>query len=84
MLTVKKRKQICRAYYSKEKAIREIGSFNWLMRTLTGALFGIGLVWFAYPQLKAGFNDTRDAIVRKFNKAEMVASSEHQDMAPPK
>jgi uncharacterized membrane protein len=59
-----------------------IGSFNWLMRTLTGALFGIGLVWFTYPHLRAGFDDTRDAIVRKFNKAEIVASSEAQDKAP--
>lgn len=25
------------------------GSFNWLMRTVTGALFGIALVWMVYP-----------------------------------
>ena len=59
-----------------------IGSFNWLMRTLTGALFGIGLVWFAYPHLRAGFIGTRDTIVSKFNKAETAASSEHQDRLP--
>jgi hypothetical protein len=35
-----------------------IGSFNWLMRTLTGALFGIAVVWFAYPYLEKAFNDT--------------------------
>lgn len=28
------------------------GSFNWLMRTLTGALFAVACVWFAYPYLQ--------------------------------
>ena len=31
------------------------GSFNWLMRTLTGALFAAGCVWFAFPYLDRGF-----------------------------
>ncbi|MFC2030044.1 DUF2085 domain-containing protein [Chloroflexota bacterium] len=31
------------------------GSFNWLMRTLTGALFAVGCVWFAFPHLDRGF-----------------------------
>jgi uncharacterized membrane protein len=34
-----------------------IGSFNWLMRTLTGSLFAIACVWFAYPYLEQGFGD---------------------------
>lgn len=29
-----------------------LGSFNWLMRTVTGALFGLAVVWFAYPLFK--------------------------------
>jgi uncharacterized membrane protein len=32
-----------------------VGSFNWLMRTLTGALFALGCVWFAFPYLDRGF-----------------------------
>ena len=34
-----------------------IGSFNWLMRTLTGALFGVAVVWFAYPHLQRAFGE---------------------------
>jgi len=34
-----------------------LGSFNWLMRTLTGALFAAAVVWFAYPILERGFGD---------------------------
>jgi uncharacterized membrane protein len=36
-----------------------LGSFNWLMRTLTGALFAVACVWFAYPYLEKGFADMR-------------------------
>jgi len=32
-----------------------LGSFNWLMRTLTGALFALAIVWFAFPRLETGF-----------------------------
>ena len=32
-----------------------LGSFNWLMRTLTGAIFAVGCVWFAFPRLDRGF-----------------------------
>jgi uncharacterized membrane protein len=34
-----------------------IGSFNWLMRTVTGSLFAVACVWFAYPYLEQGFGD---------------------------
>jgi len=34
-----------------------LGSFNWLMRTLTGALFAGACVWFAYPYLERSFAD---------------------------
>lgn len=29
-----------------------LGTLNWLLRTLTGGLFGIAIVWFAYPYIK--------------------------------
>jgi uncharacterized membrane protein len=32
-----------------------LGSFNWLMRTLTGAVFALAVVWFAFPRLEDGF-----------------------------
>lgn len=32
-----------------------LGSFNWLMRTLTGVLFAAGCVWFTFPYLERGF-----------------------------
>jgi uncharacterized membrane protein len=32
------------------------GSFNAIMRILTGVLFGLGVVWFAYPYLDAAFS----------------------------
>lgn len=31
-----------------------IGSFNWLMRSLSGMLFAVGCVWFAFPYLERG------------------------------
>ena len=34
---------------------------TWQLRTITGSLFGIATVWFAYPYLEAGFEDIRRA-----------------------
>lgn len=34
------------------------GSFNSWMRLITGILFGLGAVWFAYPRLNTAFNDS--------------------------
>lgn len=48
-----------------------IGSFNWLMRTLTGALFGIAVVWFAYPYLEKAFND-----IARLSAAQPVATAD--------
>ncbi|MBK8430245.1 MAG: DUF2085 domain-containing protein [Chloroflexi bacterium] len=45
------------------------GSFNWWMRLVTGLLFGLGLVWFAFPHLQEGFNQTKYEIEAKFAKA---------------
>lgn len=36
-----------------------IGSFNWFLRTLTGALFAVACAWIAYPFLGRGFADAR-------------------------
>jgi uncharacterized membrane protein len=34
-----------------------LGSFNWLMRTLTGALFSLATIWVAYPRVESAFYD---------------------------
>lgn len=40
---------------------------NWLARTITGVLFGIGSVLFAYPYLEEGFADVRRTINSKLH-----------------
>ncbi len=34
-----------------------LGSFNWLMRTLTGALFAVACIWLALPRAEHAFGD---------------------------
>ncbi len=35
---------------------------TWVMRSITGAIFGIGAVFFAYPHVEEGFSDIRRTI----------------------
>lgn len=35
-----------------------LGSFNSWVRLITGLIFGLGLVWLAYPAINESFNDT--------------------------
>ena len=46
-----------------------LGSFNSWMRLITGVLFGIGSVWFAYPYVEQTFLEITDKIEAKFRKA---------------
>ncbi len=46
-----------------------IGSFNWWMRLLTGFLFGLGLVWLAYPQAEIFFAEAAARIDMKLRMA---------------
>lgn len=48
-----------------------LGSFNSWMRLISGLLFGIGVVWFAYPYLHAMFNDTAEQIAKKLQQKEV-------------
>lgn len=48
-----------------------LGSFNSWMRLITGVLFGIGLVGFAFPYLHSSFADTTAQIEQKFARAEL-------------
>jgi uncharacterized membrane protein len=36
------------------------------LRTLTGALFGLGTAWFAYPSIEESMNETRQYYIKKF------------------
>ncbi len=38
---------------------------TWQLRTITGSLFGLGTVWFAYPYLEAGMGELRRTISEK-------------------
>ena len=40
---------------------------TWEMRSLTGAIFGIGAALFAYPYVEEGFADVRKTINRKLH-----------------
>ncbi|MCA9872874.1 MAG: DUF2085 domain-containing protein [Anaerolineales bacterium] len=46
-----------------------LGSFNSWMRLITGILFGLGVVWFAYPHLHSIFSDNANRIAPKFQQA---------------
>jgi len=48
-----------------------LGSFNSWMRLISGALFGIGAVWFAFPHVDLSFRQTAEAIRAKFERAEV-------------
>jgi uncharacterized membrane protein len=40
------------------------GSFNSLMRLITGVLFGLGIVWFGYPYLDAAFSPANPPVAQ--------------------
>ena len=46
-----------------------IGTLNWLLRTLTGALFGLAAVWFTFPYLAEGFGAMRKQLEPKLRGA---------------
>jgi uncharacterized membrane protein len=40
---------------------------TWLLRTITGVIFGVGAVFFAYPYLEEGFADIRRTVNQKLH-----------------
>jgi uncharacterized membrane protein len=50
-----------------------LGSFNSIMRLLTGLLFGIGTVWFAFPYIDAAFYETREELEEKIRRRSMTS-----------
>ncbi|MEW5961286.1 MAG: DUF2085 domain-containing protein [Chloroflexota bacterium] len=49
---------------------------DWLRRTLTGSLFALGTVWFAYPYLEESFNDIHQEVSAKLARASAVGKVE--------
>lgn len=45
-----------------------LGSFNFWVRLLSGSLFGLGIVWFAFPYLEEAATDTVHALKSKFRQ----------------
>jgi hypothetical protein len=45
-----------------------IGSLNWLLRTVTGIVFGLGLVWFLFTYLSYRFTAIRGQLEPKLQK----------------
>lgn len=49
-----------------------LGSFNSWMRLLTGTLFGLGLVWFAYPYVSESLNDVSQRAKETLHQKEIA------------
>ncbi len=49
-----------------------LGTLNWWLRTLTGMLFGLGLVWWLYSYLSAQFKPMRAKIEPRLRKANII------------
>jgi hypothetical protein len=45
-----------------------IGSLNWLLRTVTGLLFGLGLVWFLFTYLSGQFAAIRAKLEARYQR----------------
>jgi uncharacterized membrane protein len=45
-----------------------IGTLNWLLRTLTGSLFGLATIWLGFPYLADGFEDIRRQLEPKLER----------------
>ena len=52
-----------------------LGSFNSIMRLLTGILFGIGTVWFAFPYVDAAFSELREEMEEKVRRRSVTANA---------
>jgi uncharacterized membrane protein len=49
-----------------------LGSFNSVMRIVSGLLFGLGAVWFTFPYLATAFGDIRRQIESKLQRADGI------------
>lgn len=58
------------------------GSLNSLLRLVTGLLFGLGTVWFAYPLIGLGFDDIADQAEDRLARAAAGDAGPPLPMAP--
>lgn len=49
-----------------------VGTLNWLLRNLTGVLFGLGLVWVLYAYLSAKFKPVRARLEPRLRRAKVI------------
>jgi uncharacterized membrane protein len=52
-----------------------LGSFNSIMRLLSGAIFGIGVVWFAFPYVDAVFFEAREEMEEKVRRRSVASNA---------
>jgi hypothetical protein len=49
-----------------------VGSLNWLLRTVTGTLFGLATIWFVFPYLADGFGGIRRELESKLRRIDTI------------
>jgi uncharacterized membrane protein len=54
-----------------------LGSFNSIMRLLTGVIFGIGTVWFAFPYVDAAFYEMREELEAKVRRGGRASKAQN-------
>jgi hypothetical protein len=55
-----------------------LGSLNWVLRTLTGGLFGLASVWFAYPYIERAMWDIRRSLAPSQGVAQDAMTPQQQ------
>ncbi len=60
-----------------------LGSLNWALRTLTGGLFGLASVWFAYPHIERGMREIRHNLGSAQRSVQDPLSVTQSDLAMP-
>jgi len=52
-----------------------LGSFNSIMRLVTGALFGAATVWFVFPYMDASFYEVREELEEKVRQRRAISNT---------
>jgi hypothetical protein len=56
-----------------------LGSLSWLLRTITGLLFGLGLVWFLFSYFSFRFGAIRAKLEPKLSKKGGIKTNGNTD-----
>jgi hypothetical protein len=49
----------------------------WQLRIITGALFGLSIVWLAYPYVQAGMTETQETLAARYGWDGHVVTTKH-------